>query len=232
MNDLGKQILSGITSAGKTAISGVTKAGNSAVHGVEKAGEKAYKTNADALQLVSKQFEDEVVAAGRNSLKAVKGAVADIEGDIKKELVAEAKKVVRYVERKALGELVDILKLTEDLLPDDVGVQVGPLGFSVNPKQDVDAIQFYANNPPDSVDDYIGMVQDFAPASVSVDLSIQVDALVVGTEAVDVTLTWNVQDDLPVFIAHLRKLWGDVTATEDVAEDPSGADEAELGIND
>ena len=36
---------------------------------------------------------------------------------------------MRYVERKALGELVDILKLTEDLLPDSVGVQVGPLGF-------------------------------------------------------------------------------------------------------
>ena len=57
MNDLAKQILAGITSAGKTAISGVTKAGNSAVHGVEMAGEKAYKTNARALQLVSKEFE-------------------------------------------------------------------------------------------------------------------------------------------------------------------------------
>ena len=86
-----------------------------------------------------------------------------LKSDIKKELVAEAKKVVRYVERKALGELVDILKLTEDLLPDDVGVQVGPLGFNVNPKQDVDAIQFYANNPPDSVDDYIGMVRTSRP---------------------------------------------------------------------
>ena len=155
-----------------------------------------------------------------------------LKDDLKKELVAEAKKVVRYVERKALGELVDILKLTKDLLPDDVGVQVGPLGFDISPKQDANKIAFYADHPPDSVDDYIRMITAFAPASVSVDLSIQVDALVVGTEAVDVTLTWNVQDDLPVFIAHLRKLWGDVTATEDVAENPSGADEAELGIND
>ena len=200
--------------------------------GVEDAAEKAYKTNARALQLVSKEFEDEVEDAGKKALAGVKGAVTDIEGDIKKELVAEAKKVVRYVERKALGELVDILKLTEDLLPDSVGVQVGPLGFDVNPKQDADKIAVLRDHPPDSVEDYIGMVQDFAPASVSVDLSIQVDALVVGTEAVDITLTWNVQDDLPAFIAHLRKLWGDVTATEDVAEDPSGADEAELGIND
>ena len=77
MNDLAKQILSGITSAGKTAISGVTKAGNSAVHGVETAGEKAYKTNADALQLVSKQFEDEVESAGKKALAGVKGAVAE-----------------------------------------------------------------------------------------------------------------------------------------------------------
>lgn len=158
----------------------------------------------------------------------VKNDFTDIEGDVRKALINDAKKVVSYVERKGLGELVKILELTQDLLPNSVGVQVGPLGFDVDPRHDIDAIKKWAANPPDSLDDYETMLADFVPDTVSVDLSVQVDALVVGTEAIDITLTWNTRDDIADFMQHLEKLWGDATSATDVGEDPTSEIDADL----
>ena len=241
---LGDQVKSSIQSAGKSALDAIRNETDHALGNIKGEVDQGLgaidQTKDHALDVVKKAGDD--VAAnlkeqGADITEGFKDAYTDVKAELVKDFEDGVKAVVTYAERHTLAEVADIAKKFEslgaDFLP-DLGVGIGPVGFTVNLKDDLDNIVKYAEQfadaPPDpgDVDTYLQLLNDFAPDEVHIDVTITADALVIGIDAVDFTLSWPVKDRLPEIEDDLRALWDGISAAEQSGEDAADAGEADI----
>ena len=138
--------------------------------------------------------------------------------DAKKELESisgQAEQLVKDALAEVLkaaqsGVLNKAVNLVQVVLPSAIVLKIGPLSFAVdNVNERIDVLQKWAKNPPSGVDGIKEMILEFAPSSVSIDLSISLAFLVVQSDSLEAgfSMTWDVED----FIYRLEDIINEIT---------------------
>ncbi len=111
--------------------------------------------------------------------------------------------LVKEAQRGALRKAVNVL---EAEVPDDVSLTIGPVGLDIpDVRTRFDAIRRWANNPPANKNDIRHMIEDLAPASVSITLSSQLAIVFVSSSSLSLgmTMTWPTAE----FLKRLDGIW-------------------------
>lgn len=170
----------------------INKLGDDVKGGVKWTGEQAEKHLKEAgahaestLRSTFEELEDELEEAGEQAFELAK-----------KEATEAAQAAMKEISKGALNKAVDTIQI---VAPTSIDLKLGPIGLSIgNLTERVDTLQKWASNPPSGREHVRAIIEEVAPTSVSIELSISLAFLLVQTDSLEfgVTSTYETADFL------------------------------------
>ena len=203
IESLGNDIKRGINNLGNEVKGSINKAGNDVKNGIHEVASQAENQVKNAAHDVESQLkssfeelEDELEEAAKDAFEAVKDEAMEL-----------AQAAMKEISKGALNKAVDAIQI---VVPKSISLGLGPIGLEIGDINDkIDTFQKWASNPPSTKNDIRAIVEQIAPSSVSITISIGLAFLVVQSESLELEVgatyeTSDFLDNLDVLLGH----WG------------------------
>jgi len=190
-----KDIKKGISKLGDSVKHEVQILGKEAKHEVEKLAVEAQHE----LSKAADNAEMEVTHLAKQAAQDVEHAAKEAKAGLEEGFHAAMAEALKAVSRGALHKALTVAKT---LTPDQMGLSLGPVSMAVEDvDQRIDVLEKWTHNPPTDTHHIKELIREIAPTSVSVQIDVQVAALIVTTDDLSIgfSATWTTEGFLQSF---------------------------------